>query len=81
MGSMPFWSDFLSNISLVVKGVDLEEVTKFIFAFKMFGIPRLGMFSLRQNSGVKEFVPGYEFIGSRLWNIVIIIEIDLYGHH
>ena len=66
MGSIPFCSEFWLNVVLVVKGVDLEEVTKFIFAFKMFGIPRLGMFSLRQNSGVKEFVPGYEFIGSRL---------------
>ena len=37
MGSISFCSEFWSNVVLVVKGVDLEEVTKFIFAFKRFG--------------------------------------------
>ena len=39
MGSIPFCSEFWLNVVLVVKGVDLEEVTKFIFAFKMHGVP------------------------------------------
>ena len=39
MGSIPFCSEFWSNVVLVVNGVDLEEVTKFIFAFKMYGVP------------------------------------------
>ena len=31
MGSIPFFSEFWSNVVLVVKRVDLEEVTLFIF--------------------------------------------------
>ena len=32
-----------SNVVLVVNGVDLEEVTKFIFAFKMYSVPEIGL--------------------------------------
>ena len=39
MGSIPLCSEFWSNVVLVVKGVDLEEVTRFIFAFEMYGVP------------------------------------------
>ena len=39
MGSIPFCSEFWLNVVLVVNGVDLEDVTKFIFAFKMYGVP------------------------------------------
>ena len=39
MGSIPVFSEFWLNVVLVVKGVDLEEVTKFIFAFKMYDVP------------------------------------------
>ena len=39
MGSIPFCSEFWSNVVLVVKGADLKEVTKFIFAVKMYGVP------------------------------------------
>ena len=42
MGSIPSCSEFWSNVVLVVKSVDLEEVTKFIFAFKMYGVPSIG---------------------------------------
>ena len=38
-GSIPFCSEFWWIVVLVVSGVDLEEVTKFIFAFKMYGVP------------------------------------------
>ena len=38
MGSIYFYcSECWANVVLVVKGVDIEEVTKFIFAFKTFG--------------------------------------------
>ena len=37
MGFIPFCSEFRSIVALVVNGFDLEEVTKFIFAFKTFG--------------------------------------------
>ena len=57
----------------MVNGVDLEEVRKFIFAFKMFGVPRLGIFSQRQNSCVKHteslsLVPSYETLSSLIHN-------------
>ena len=39
MGSIPVFSEFWSNVVLVVKGVDLEEVTLFIFNSYMFGVP------------------------------------------
>ena len=35
MGSILFCSEFWSNDVLVVSGVDLEEVTKFIFGFSL----------------------------------------------
>ena len=39
MGSIPICSEFWLNIVLVVNGVDLDEGTKFIFAFKMYSVP------------------------------------------
>ena len=39
MGSIPFCSEFWSNVVLVVNGVDFEAATKFIFAFKMYCVP------------------------------------------
>ena len=60
MGSTPFCSEFWLNVVLVVKGVDLEEVTKFIFAFKMYGVPEIGRF--RKYCSPKTFPCGYILI-------------------
>ena len=39
MGLIPFCSEIWSNVVLMVKGVDLIAVTKFIFASKIYGDP------------------------------------------
>ena len=39
VGSIPICSEFWSNVVLVVKGVDFEEETLFIFNFEMSGVP------------------------------------------
>ena len=48
------------SVVLVVKGVDLEEVTKFIFAFKIYGVPEIGRF--RKYCSHKTFPCGYILI-------------------